>query len=246
MGMTEQEWMRCDVPQLMLESLSCQPSERKSRLLAASWCRCFWHLLENPRTREAVEIAEKYADGFASAAEMNITSQRVFDAYVNFRPPNLEDDRPLSWKATSIAIQSTGFLTSNREDYLDQCVMSTSLALRRVGLIRAECGVAFEGWEAAAELQRVRLLDVLGNPYRTVDFDYDLLGWRCDTIPDLAQAIYEERNLPDGTLDNARLAVLVDALEEAGCTNADILDHCRKPGVHVRGCWVIDLLLGKQ
>ena len=55
----------------------------------------------------------------------------------------------------------------------------------------------------------------------------------------LAQAIYEERRFGD-------LPVLADALEEAGCTDADILSHCRGPGPHVRGCWVVDLLLGKQ
>ena len=61
----------------------------------------------------------------------------------------------------------------------------------------------------------------------------------------LARAAYDQRELPAGTLDTARLAVLADALEDAGCANADILNHCRRPGVHVRGCWAVDLLLGK-
>jgi hypothetical protein len=61
----------------------------------------------------------------------------------------------------------------------------------------------------------------------------------------LARAAYDQRELPAGTLDPARLAVQADALEEAGCTDADILNHCRRPGVHVRGCWAVDLLLGK-
>jgi hypothetical protein len=65
-------------------------------------------------------------------------------------------------------------------------------------------------------------------------------------IPKLAQAAYDDRELPSGHLDPARLAVLADALEEAGCTNADILSHCRSPGPHVRGCWVVDLILGKE
>jgi hypothetical protein len=59
----------------------------------------------------------------------------------------------------------------------------------------------------------------------------------------LAQAVYNDRHLPEGILDSARLAVLADALEEAGCTNPDILTHCRKDGTHVRGCWTVDLLL---
>jgi hypothetical protein len=55
----------------------------------------------------------------------------------------------------------------------------------------------------------------------------------------LAQAIYDDRAFD-------RLPILADALEEAGCTDADILNHCRRPGEHVRGCWAIDLVLGKR
>jgi hypothetical protein len=62
----------------------------------------------------------------------------------------------------------------------------------------------------------------------------------------LAQAAYEQRELPSGALDAARLAVLADALEEAGCTDADILNHLRSPSPHVRGCWAVDLTLGKE
>ena len=55
----------------------------------------------------------------------------------------------------------------------------------------------------------------------------------------MAEAIYEERTFE-------QLPILTDALEDAGCNNSDILNHCRQPGVHVRGCWVVDLLLGKE
>jgi hypothetical protein len=60
-----------------------------------------------------------------------------------------------------------------------------------------------------------------------------------NTVIALAEAIYDERAFD-------RLPILADALEEAGCTNADILNHCRQPGEHVRGCWVVDLILGKE
>jgi hypothetical protein len=90
------------------------------------------------------------------------------------------------------------------------------------------------------------LRDIFGNPFRPVAVDPHWLSWSGGTITKLAQEIYDERCLPQGTLDNNRLAVLADALEEAGCTNADILDHCRHPGGHVRGCWVVDLCLGKS
>ena len=70
--------------------------------------------------------------------------------------------------------------------------------------------------------------------------------WHGGAIPKLAQAVYDERELPSGYLDAGRLAVLADALEEADCTNAEILAHCRGPGPHVRGCFAVDALLGKE
>jgi hypothetical protein len=72
------------------------------------------------------------------------------------------------------------------------------------------------------------------------------LAWKDETVLKLAEAVYEDRQLPSGHLDNHRLAVLADALEDAGCTDVDIFEHCRGTGPHVRGCWVVDLLLGKE
>jgi len=68
------------------------------------------------------------------------------------------------------------------------------------------------------------------------------LAWKNGTIVNLARPIYDE-DVPYGCLDASRLEILADALEEAGCTNADILAHCRSPGPHLRGCWVVDLVL---
>jgi hypothetical protein len=70
--------------------------------------------------------------------------------------------------------------------------------------------------------------------------------WQTPTVLALAQAAYNERTMPAGTLEPDRLAVLADALEDSGCTDADMLLHLRGPGPHVRGCWVVDLLLGKS
>jgi hypothetical protein len=86
------------------------------------------------------------------------------------------------------------------------------------------------------------LRDIVGNPFRPSPLD-----GACRTPPviSLAAASYEQRALPSGELDPVRLAVLADALEDAGCTDRAILDHLRGTGPHVRGCWVIDALLGK-
>jgi hypothetical protein len=95
---------------------------------------------------------------------------------------------------------------------------------------------------------RAKLLrDIFGPlPFRSITVSPAVLTWNDGTLPRLALVIYEDRKMPEGTLDPARLAILADALEEAGCTNQDILCHCRSGGEHVRGCWVVDLVLGKE
>jgi hypothetical protein len=87
----------------------------------------------------------------------------------------------------------------------------------------------------------------LFNPFRTIALSPSLLTWHGGTLARLAEAIYEERDLPSGILDNARLAVLADALEEAGLDDATILSHLREQDrQHHRGCWALDALLGKS
>jgi hypothetical protein len=93
--------------------------------------------------------------------------------------------------------------------------------------------------KAVARHQADLLRDLLGNPFRPVSADPAWLTWNGGTVRQLAEVIYEERRFVD-------LPILADALEEAGCTDEDILSHCRGPGEHVRGCWVLDLLLGKE
>jgi hypothetical protein len=97
--------------------------------------------------------------------------------------------------------------------------------------------------EAEGHGQARLVTEIFNNPFRAVSLDP---AWRTPTVADLAAAAYEERSLPSGQLDPARLAVLADALEEAGCTNAEILGHLRSAGPHVRGCWCVDLVLAKE
>ena len=89
--------------------------------------------------------------------------------------------------------------------------------------------------EEAEQHQVVLLRDLLGNPYQPVAVDP---AWMTPTVRALAQAIHKERAFD-------RLPILADALEDAGCTDAEILSHLRGPGPHVRGCWALDLILGK-
>jgi len=89
-----------------------------------------------------------------------------------------------------------------------------------------------------SDSQAALIHDIFGNPFRPVAVETSWLAWNAGTVVKLAQAIYDDRAFD-------RLPILADALEDAGCTNADILEHCRGGGEHVRGCWVVDLLLGK-
>ena len=101
----------------------------------------------------------------------------------------------------------------------------------------------FYFWKDKPEGYCTLLRDIFGNPFYPFQIDP---VWITPTVTSLATAAYEDRALSSGELDPARLAVLSDALEEAGCDNPDILAHLRTPGPHVRGCWVVDLLLGKE
>jgi hypothetical protein len=80
------------------------------------------------------------------------------------------------------------------------------------------------------------LREIFGNPFRPVTLDPTWLGWNGGLVPALAKEIDE------GGFD--RLPILADALEDAGCTDRAILDHCRQESEHVRGCWVVDSILG--
>jgi hypothetical protein len=96
-------------------------------------------------------------------------------------------------------------------------------------------------------IRALLLRDIFRNPFRAgPEIDSVCLAWQGGTVARLAQAAYDERQLPEGTLDPARLAVLADALEDAGCTDTELLGHLHSPGPHVRGCWALDAVLGKK
>ncbi|MCE9564442.1 MAG: hypothetical protein K8U57_20585 [Planctomycetes bacterium] len=78
--------------------------------------------------------------------------------------------------------------------------------------------------------------DIFGNPFSSMAFAPQ---WRTSTATAIAQQMYDSR-------DFSAMPILADALQDAGCDSADILDHCRGDGPHVRGCWVVDQVLGKM
>ncbi len=109
------------------------------------------------------------------------------------------------------------------------------------GLVRSDVGL-----EDTRENASV-LRDIFGNPFRpSPPLPPTVLRWSDGTVRRIAKGIYEDRKMPAGTLDTARLAILADALIDGGCQDEDLIAHCRSSGPHVRGCWAVDLILGKE
>lgn len=224
MDMTEAVWVVSDDPDWMLHNVNRNVSKRKIRLFACACCRLVWHLLSDRRSRNGVEVSERYADGFATQQELETALFAAQEARNAFQSPYLNEQAPFPGDATFSA--PTAAIAA-----IDASAFS---AVAETGEIKDKVM-----YRSQASLIR----DIFGNPFRPVTIN---AAWLTPTVLTLAQAAYDIRRLPPGTLDNTRLAALAAALEDAGCDNADILDHCRQPGGHVRGCWVLDLLLGIQ
>jgi hypothetical protein len=243
--MTEAEWLACTDPQKMLNFL--RASERKLRLFAVACCRRIWCLLDDDRSRRAVEVTERYVDGLAALSELRTADEAATDAYNDatgaFYRMRTDSSPPASTRPYAAAMHVTDPRVWRLHGPAD-CAASSGFKNRRGPSDQADV-------DAATALERVAqaklLRDVIGPlPFRPVPLDPAWLAWHDATIPKLAEAAYDDRDLPSGHLDAHRLAVLADALEDAGCSDPEILGHCRGSGPHVRGCWVIDLLLGKE
>ena len=218
--MDERKWMVASEVPGMLSFLGKKASVRKRRLFACACVRRIWSLLDDLRSRQAVEVAEGFADGKVDK-ETAKSAQREAGAASRATPKG----RWYPADAAAICIL--------------QSIEDISTAAR-AATAASYAGVLLSDERAA---QAVLLRDFFGNPFRLVALDP---AWQTPAVLGLAQATYDNRILPAGTLKPDRLAVLADALEEAGCTDADILGHLRGPGPHVRGCFVIDALLDKK
>jgi hypothetical protein len=217
--MTEAQWLACDDPLKMLAHPAGKGSDRKLRLFAAACCRRIWHVLEARRYQEAVLVVERLAEGLASPAECEKVREKMLAA---------AKDQNWDWAGWA-AVRAFSFHPWVAADGTTQAVIG----------LRDQ-----QGQEAEKREQAGLLRDILGNPFRPLP-EIAPIWLTPDTIA-LAQAAYEERTLPAGTLDPTRLGILADALEEAGCNDTAILAHLRDPGPHVRGCWALDLVLVKE
>jgi hypothetical protein len=221
--MTEEQWLTEDHPRAMLEWLRGKASDRKLRLFAVACARRSSMAVPE----DALAVAERHADGLATEGELAAVAEAVARSTAPLLTPEHRrsmwgnEDAGEAWVAESFAMRH-----------------APSAALAAVeGVIQAEYhsldgeGEVWRRYDAGATMR-----EIIGNPFRPVVVP---AAWLTRTVVSLAGAVYEERAFD-------RLPILADALEDAGCTDQAILNHSRGPGPHVRGCWVVDLLLGKQ
>jgi hypothetical protein len=223
--LTEAEWLRCTDPYRMMHYLDWGlgiVSERKRRLFAIACSRLVWGLLDEAG-RSAVEAAERYVEGQATREEMLAASEAAMLAAQAM--PHGDDGL-----GEGDAIACAGLAAADRP------------GVAWPGQPSGDNWTPRWGRERAAQCP---LLRDLFDPHHPVEIDPAWLAGGSGAVTRLARAAYEERLLPGGHLDAARLAVLADALEDAGCTDPGLLGHLRVPGPHVRGCFVVDLLLAK-
>jgi hypothetical protein len=236
--MTEAEWLSSEAPSEMLRFLCEQPDivrrkagRRKLRLFGCACCRHLWEQMIDPRTRAAVEVAERLADDKASASEVAQALQQAQEAR-----------RSMVWYNEEVQKERVG------QDHQRAAQAACTVLDHRYGNFAWAgstwgCGpgdpVGHKAHFQEQRWQAMVLRCLFGNPFHPLAaISASISKWNDRTIPNLAEGIYQESAFD-------RLPVLADALEEAGCTDAGILSHCRQPGEHVRGCWVVDQLLSR-
>jgi hypothetical protein len=219
--MTEAEWLASDGPEAMLAALRGKVSGRKLRLFACACCDHFQAGLDlDSRLDEAASVARAFADGAVPLSRLRRARRAAeaasLDNEVGLLNVAVADDDAFAAALRSVQIIAT--------TYAEMCVPCESLESAR-------------GWMSA---DIVRFLREVCDGWWLPPRDWGMLrAWNGGTIAKLAEAIYAEWGWE-------RLPVLGDALEEAGCDDEAILTHLRSGGRHVRGCWALDLVLGKE
>jgi hypothetical protein len=217
-------------------------------------------LLVEDRSWKAVEIIEQFADAAATDRDLRVASLLAREAHLTCNR--------YGFSGYLHAAEVVHVMTANDPTWIHFSLLShaKSAAMKAVEAVAAQAAhaagygtlepvtdppkVAYAAATVARKEERAAqvalLLCIFGNPFRpTPSMDPAVLAWERGTVVNLAHLAYAERVLPSGTLDPTRLAVLADALEDAGCTDPDLLGHLRSPGPHTRGCWALDPCLGK-
>jgi hypothetical protein len=221
---TEAEWLAATDPAPMLSAcVGGGTIERNYRLWAVGCTRRICPLVNSKWLRECLLAAERFADGDIPADVVERHSRQAWDFH-----------RGGAVVGSSLALRDAAAAVG--------CCLCTRPPMPAVGgylLCALEFATRATERDAAVRAEMVAQANLLrcvfGNPFRPVAADP---AWFTSTALSLAEGIYQERAFD-------RLPILADALQDAGCDNLDVLNHCRDGGVHVRGCWVVDLLLGK-
>ncbi|HJZ58229.1 MAG TPA: hypothetical protein VKE74_25025 [Gemmataceae bacterium] len=236
--MTEQEWVGTTRPLPMETFLhKSNASERKRLLIGPACCRMIWELLTDPRSRAAVVLAEELvdeprgSDRGQSENEAAVQAWRSFDFHTRCGSAALAAHLSLGlcrrWHGRGRWENNVGDVMLKVRDAEDDYSGSWGRYVLP----------GDPNFQPDHPRQADLLRDIFGNPFRPVAFDP---SWRTGTVASLAKGMYESREF-------SPMPILADALQDAGCENDDVLKHCRDPkAAHVRGCWVVDLVLGKS
>jgi hypothetical protein len=222
----ERQWLNGDDPQAMLRFLGESAGDRKLRLFACACLRELWPWTQERAVRRAVLVAERFADGRA-------TRQELQSAFVVAWPNKWEPVRSAAAAAANAPERCPW-----QGGRVQELARAAADRVVRCGYGRQKATVGDGRWgalcAAARKAQAELVREVFGNPFRTLSFEP---SWLTPTVRAVAQVIYDDQELRD-------MPVLADALEEAGCDNEAVLNHCRGGGRHRLGCWVVDLALG--
>jgi hypothetical protein len=234
--MTEAEWLVCTSPERMLRFLWATASDRKLRLFAVACARRLSHLSTGEFGRrmnylsisQRLAVAERFADGASSVGEL----EAAWDAGMNVR---VLGAAPAPWRAEDYAEAAAGDACNREASSAALWAMLDGQDAADPWAKTDQSGEMPEGTEHHPQVSLLR--DIFGNPFRPVVFSPE---WRTSTAVTLAAQMYESR-------DFGAMPILADALQDAGCDNENILAHCRDANAtHVRGCWVVDLVLGEE
>jgi hypothetical protein len=221
--MTEAEWLRCEDPDILLDSPQCN-DVRKRRLFACVCARGVVHFLKDSRFEDALRASEALADGAMRREQLADLQRAVAEAQEHLSGPDGSERERHAAAAIYWACEQR--IPSHR-----RAANQSQFAVGADAGVTRRSAMAVEVTRQAAMVR-----DIFGNPFRPATLDP---SWLTPTVTALARQMYESR-------DFGAMPILADALQDAGCDSAAILDHCRGPGPHVRGCWVVDLVLGKE
>ena len=243
--MTEPDSNLCTDPHAMLVFLHAtgRLSGRKGRLFSVACCDRVCQHLEEP-SRRAVRVIERIAEGRASEQERAMAQVEATEVSARLASASFgAHDTPIPPEAyAAAAVLNLTASTEEEATWLpfgqfiaEQVAMHVVLA-ERAALSEAVAERLPYGEDESSRALSKLLRDIIGNPFGLVTFEK---AWLTPEVVLLARAIYDGQAFE-------RMGVLADTLQEVGCANADILGHCRGPGPHVRGCWLLDLVLGKE